>query len=66
MLLVPLIAALWIAGLLLVAGLCAAARRGDVASALASTREPAAPEPIVSARPVRVQEPAPHAVRVAA
>ncbi len=51
MLLVPLIVTLWTAGLLLVAGLCAAARRGDAASALAQSLEQATPEPLVTAIP---------------
>jgi hypothetical protein len=66
MILVPLIATLWTAGLLLVAGLCAAARRGDIASASAAVLEQPSPEHLVSAIPPRAHEPAPQAARAAA
>jgi hypothetical protein len=61
MMLVLGIAGLWTAGLLLVAGLCAAARRGD--------REPAVvevPEPLAPVIAVRARETASPPVRAAA
>ena len=64
MLLVLLIAGLWASGLLLVTGLCAAARRGDAESAHAA--EAAAWEPVVTAMPVREHETAAPSVRAAA
>jgi len=56
-----LIAGLWTAGLLLVAGLCAAARRGDREPPVAELAEPLAP--VIA---VRARESAPPPVRAAA
>jgi hypothetical protein len=68
MLLMLLIAGLWTAGLLLVAGLCIAARRGDRESelALALAPEQAPPEPLPPVISARVQEPVGPAMRAAA
>jgi hypothetical protein len=68
MLLMLLIAGLWTAGVLLVAGLCIAARRGDRESelALALAPEQSPPEPVAPAISARLQEPAGPAVRAAA
>jgi hypothetical protein len=68
MLLMLLIAGLWTSGLLLVAGLCVAARRGDRESALAlvSAPEQAPPEPIGPVIAARAVEQAPPAARLAA
>lgn len=64
MLLVLLIGGFWAAGLLLVTGLCAAARRGDAESAHAA--EAATWEPVLTAMPRREHEPAAPSVRAAA
>ena len=63
MMLVLLIVAFWIAGLLLVAALCTAARRGEevLARAAAFAEVPAA-----ELQPVRAEEPDAPPVRIAA
>lgn len=68
MLLMLLIAGLWAAGLLLVAGLCIAARRGDRESerALALAPEHAPPEPLAPVISAHAQEPVRPAMRAAA
>ncbi len=66
MLLVLLIAVFWAAGLLLVVGLCAAARRGDRESALAQASERAIAEPLAPVIAARAHERAVPPMRVAA